>query len=496
MRSLRTLALAPLLFGAAPLVGTAGTAGNLVVVVPGAAAARVDAVGGRTLDDLDALGQLVAEVPADAVDDLRAAGVPVAVDRGYEPSSGGFGESAVAGSDQVSALGLPPGLTGEGVGVALLDTGVSATAPLARRPVAGADVATGRGALRDGYGHGTFLAGLISGVDAPGRWDDVPGAAPGADVVSVRVADDAGATTLVDILEGVEWTLDNADQYRLRVLVLAFAAQAAADGYDPLHAALELAWASGLVVVVPAGNGGDAGVTSPGDDPWFLTVGAADGEAPASWSGRDDVKPEVLAPGTRVVSARVPGSVIDRQYPAARVSPRLFRGSGTSMATALTAAAAAVVVQDHPAATPDDVKGALVDSTERAAGGPPRLIDVATATSLEASEAWVQHHPVDELLGGGDDMPWSTEGTSWTGTSWTGTSWTGTSWTGVSWSGTSWTGTSWTGTSWTGTSWTGTSWTGTSWTGTSWTGTSWTGTSWTGTSWTGTSWTATFPGAS
>jgi serine protease AprX len=284
-------------------------------------------------------------------------------------------------------------------------------------------------------------------------------------------------------------------------------------------------------VVVAAGNDGlGSALRNPATDPFVITVGASHGQnmksqnpiAEFSSCGTEDRHVDVLAPGRSIVSLRTPGSAADTHHPEAVVAGQLFLGSGTSQASAVTSGAVALLLQQRPDLTPDQVKALLMTTAETnrkldpICGGagevdlfsaiwettPNVVQSFASSTgtgSLEAARG--THHVYDEgvELSGEQDIfgnawdgtSWSTaaaQGTSWSGGDWNGTSWSGTSWSGTSWSGTSWSGTSWSGTSWSGTSWSGTSWSGTSWSGTSWSGTSWSGTSWSGNGWLGLSW--------
>jgi serine protease AprX len=230
---------------------------------------------------------------------------------------------------------------------------------------------------------------------------------------------------------------------------------------------------------------------------------------------------DLVAPGKSIESLRVPNSAADLAFPEARTRDDKFKGSGTSQATAVVSGAAALIINQRPSITPDQVKALLTSSTDPVAGS-SECQGAGQLDLSEALKAWtpkaVQNHPAATgtgsleaargshhvnmdgvALSGEQDIhgvswsgtSWSqaaAKGTSWSGGDWNGTSWTGTSWSGTSWSGTSWSGTSWSGTSWSGTSWSNQSWTGTSWSGTSWSGTSWSGTSWTDSSWTGGSW--------
>jgi len=381
---------------------------------------------------------------------------------------GGPGDAPGPAAPQLAAMGLGAAWSrdgGSGVGVGLVDTGVSPSPGLARaRIVRGPDL-SGDHNPNDTYGHGTFMAGLIVG-DGSGGPEAAPGVAPGATLVSVKVAAGDGTTSLSRVIAGIGWVVTHRDDYRVRVLLLALGADmASSPEANPLDAATEAAWAAGITVVTAAGNEGGAGVTSPGDDPWVVTAGAASSPAVAApWSGLAAGKPDIYAPGVSVVSVRDAGSTIDREHPSARVAGGYFRGSGTSMAAALVAGAAALLAHDHPAATPDDIKGALVAGAGTPLTGHAGMIDVAASDAAAPNSAWWQHHPIafNGLgLGLATAMPWASA--SWTSASWTSASWASASWTSASWTSASWASASWTSASWTSASWTSASWTDRSW---------------------------------
>jgi hypothetical protein len=197
-------------------------------------------------------------------------------------------------------------------------------------------------------------------------------------VVSVKVADRDGSTTLGRILAGIDWTVRRGDRdgMNIRVLNLAFGAEPERSyRNDPLAFAVERAWDSGLAVVTSAGNGGDASesLDSPAYDPYVIAVGAEDSGgtttladdrmAPFSSRGSETRSPDVAAPGVAIVSTRVPGSFLDEAFPAARIGDG-FRGSGTSQAAAVVSGATALLVGGRPSLVPDQVK-ALLRSTAR-----------------------------------------------------------------------------------------------------------------------------------
>jgi serine protease AprX len=520
-----------------PGLPTEGSEAVRVVVSgsPGAGpavAAAVEAAGGSPGVALPLVDGLAATVPARRLPALAEAAAVRAVtaDRRAPVLSTGAETSAPSVASHLQTTGATAawerGSRGEGVAVAVLDTGVSPMADFDGRLVHGPDL-SGEGRALDTHGHGTTMAGLIagSGADSGGVH---AGVAPEATVVSVKVAGRNGAVDVSTVLQGLHWVSAYAEQYGIRVLNLSWGVPSTQDpAVDPLDYAVERLWEQGVVVVVAGGNAGPdrRTVTKPADSPTVLTVGALDDAGdldPANdsvplWSSRGPtvqgvVKPDVVAPGRSLVSSRSFGSAVEEENPEALVAPSYITGSGSSQAAAVTSGLAALLLDARPELTPDQVKGLLTTTASRVRGA-DRLeagagqVSLASALDARAGRQVTQRlaatglgsieqsrggrHVATECDGEAVEIvgeidvrcePWDPE--AWTGSSWTGSSWTGSSWTGSSWTGSSWTGSSWTGSSWTGSSWTGSSWTGSSWTGSSWTGSSWTGSSWTGSSWT------------
>jgi serine protease AprX len=442
---------------------------------------------------------------------------------------------------------------GAGVGVAVIDTGVSDVPDLAGRVVHGPDL-SGDGTTIDRFGHGTVMGGLIAGNGSDSQPTDrhdrrasaYTGVAPAANVIAVKVAGSNGTVDVSTMLQAMHWVAAYRTQYNIRVLNLSWGVNSTQDPtVDPLDFAVERLWRLGIVVVAAAGNGGPTPgtIVKPADDPLVLTVGAYDegtdpgpkDDAVPAWSARGPTaagvsKPDLVAPGRMVVATRSFGSTIESAFPAALISPSYIRGSGTSEAAAVVSGLVALLVAQRPDLTPDQVKFLLTSTAVPIAGGSrndqgsgrvwlDRALDaeatgapaqqpIATGVgSLEASRGGLNLlalcNGTPTLITGEMDThcePWDSStwaGTTWTGDSWTGTTWTGQSWLPATWTGTTWTGGTWTGGSWLGSApWTGTTWTGTTWTGTTWTGTTWTGTTWTGTTWTGTTWTELVSGVS
>ncbi|MGI9615596.1 MAG: S8 family serine peptidase [Acidimicrobiales bacterium] len=379
---------------------------------------------------------------------------------------------------------------GTGVDVALIDSGVAPVDGLdGPNVVHGPDLSTEGGfsevAYLDTYGHGTHMAGIIAGNRV-----DHEGVAPGARIVSVKVAGEDGVTNVAQVIAGIDWVIEhrNTDGLNVRVLNLSLGQGGVTthEG-DVLSAAVERAWNAGIFVVVAAGNEGDTRpqLDSPAIDPYVMAVGAVDGvietrtkrQAPAAWSGfgDGDRNPELAAPGVSIASYRVPGSTVDLLAPTARYGDDLFLGSGTSQAAAVVSGLAARIFEDDPALTPDEMKATLLASAiTRLSGAEDQIgagvVRGGVAWTSQQYGATAQNHPAAAGPGTGIVAP---TGNSWSGGEWSGNSWSGNSWSGNSWSGNSWSGATWSGNSWSGATWSGNSWSGNSWSGNSWSGEGW-----------------------
>jgi serine protease AprX len=287
------------------------------------------------------------------------------------------------------------GVYGTGVGVAVVDTGVAGYIPDfmsagQSRVIASAVTNPCATDADDHVGHGTHVAGLIAGNSVGyggsslnGRY---MGVAPKANIVSVKVSDDGGDTTVLDVIYGIQFAVDHRDDMGIRVLNLSLSSSVT-ESYrtDPLDAAAEAAWFAGIVVVAASGNDGsvsDAVSYSPGNDPYVITAGALDDRGTTSltddvvpaWSSRGVTqdgfaKPDVLAPGTKLVAALAPSSTFAALCRSCTVGRSYFRLSGTSMATAVVSGTAALMLQNRPALTPNQVKGTLVSTARRLTGG-------------------------------------------------------------------------------------------------------------------------------
>ena len=354
----------------------------------------------------------------------------------------------------------------------MLDTGIAASGDLAGRVVASADL-SGEWSFTDSYGHGTFMAGLIAGS---GQAGGPAGIAPGASLVDLKVAGADGATTLGQVLAALQLADAARDRWNLRVLNISLGAPADDPATAPLTEAVERLWADGITVVTAAGNDG-GGVDAPGLDPYVLTVGAVDaaGVVPA-WSSRGPdfagrAKPDLVAPGVGLVGLRAPGSTVDLANPSARVGDHYFRGSGTSMSTAVVAGAAARLAAAHPDWGPDRIKAALTGTADplgqpgSGAGALDLAAALGTGTVAPANadlfplrtvgRATTPRDPdpvvgLDWRAGGADGFRWAPAGgvpgptpgaddtDAWAAHPWLSGGWTAASWAAKSWAAQQW----------------------------------------------------------
>ena len=434
--------------------------------------------------------------------------------------------------DAVGLGSLPAAADGSGVTVAVLDTGVTRVPELGDRVLARVDL-TPEGDGYDRYGHGTHMTGIIAGDGniAEGEWR---GVAPGANVVSVKVAEWNGATDVTAVIAGLEWVAAHREEYGIRVVNISFGTDSSQKYFeDPLDFAVERLWDAGILVVAAAGNRGAGGskIDKPADDPFVLTVGAADLRgtvgsaddqvAPFSSCGPtgDGVaKPDLVAPGVSIVSSRAPESTIDAMRPGARLGGGGFKGTGTSQATAIVSGIAALMFEARPSMTPDEAKAALVGTVTTDMAGQPcagsglvhagRAVQAAAGGTFQGAGAQVStqrssglgsidstrgsHKPytdlnrdgVPEQVSGEHDTlgnPWQRE--QWASRPWNSETWASSPWsqfTNVSpgWQESVWPPGTWPGMGWDESSWTAKSWRDAGWNPQNWTAKSWRDAGW------------------
>jgi serine protease AprX len=352
--------------------------------------------------------------------------------------------------------------TGKGVGVAVIDTGIAGTLPDFRVSASNsasrvvATVATNPYATSDNdeYGHGTHVAGIIAG-NSNNRPSSDPlsgkyvGVAPDANLISIKASDADGNATVLDAIYGLQFAVDNKAAFNIRVVNLSLeSTQAESYKTDPLDAAVESAWFSGIVVVAAAGNRGtasDAVSYAPGNDPFVISVGAVDDQgtkapgddALTSWSSRGRTqdgfaKPEVTAPGAHIVSALSPNSDFASLCPSCIVSGQYIRAGGTSMSAPMVSGLVANMLEEHPGLTPNQVKGILMDTARSisGAGKEAYAVPAVNTTSGSNPNAGIAPNPLVNSATGAIDYTRS----SWSRSSWSRSSWSRSSWSRSSWS--------------------------------------------------------------
>jgi serine protease AprX len=304
------------------------------------------------------------------------------------------------------------GFDGTGVGIAIIDSGIVPKHDLTgldgvtSRVIYSENFATGQTDASDGYGHGTHVAGIAgsSGRDSSGVGftRTFKGVAPNVNLINLRVLDQNGSGLESDVISAIQRAINLKNVYNIRVINLSLG-HPVYESYtlDPLCQAVEAAWKAGIVVVTAAGNYGRDNslgtkgygtIASPGNDPYAITVGAmktngtyyTSDDTIASYSSKGPtlvdhlVKPDLVAPGNQVISLLAPNSTLALSYPKTLVSSSLYETigasgtsgnyfmlSGTSMATPVVSGAAALLIQQHPSLTPDQVKARLMKTATK-----------------------------------------------------------------------------------------------------------------------------------
>jgi serine protease AprX len=295
-------------------------------------------------------------------------------------------------------IALNYGWDGTGIGVAVLDSGISPITDLqfnnsTASRIVYAETFVPHNATADNYGHGTHVAGIIGGNGAnssgSGYTSTFRGIAPNAQLINLRVLDSNGVGQDSYVIAAIQRAIQLKSQYNIRVLNLSLGRPVSGSYQtDPLCQSVEAAWNAGIVVVVAAGNSGRdnsastngyATINAPGNDPYVITVGAMktmgtasrSDDLIASYSSKGPtlldhiVKPDLVAPGNRVIPALAGTNAnLCKQYPANRVayayyengssgtSSDYYRLSGTSMATPIVSGAAALLLQQNRSLSP------------------------------------------------------------------------------------------------------------------------------------------------
>jgi serine protease AprX len=276
-------------------------------------------------------------------------------------------------------------LTGNGVKIAIIDTGIYPHQDLSGRITEFVDFINNRTESYDDNGHGTHCAGDAAGNGASSSLKYM-GPAPEANLVGVKVLDKMGSGSLETVMQGVDWCIQyNETNPTNKIDIISMSLGSTAQNYgneneDPMVKIVEEAWLAGIVVCVAAGNEGPESntIASPGISDQVITVGALDDrntsetrsdDEVASFSSRGPtiygvIKPDILAPGVNIVSLRSPNSYLDKLQKSNRVENDYFTLSGTSMATPICAGVVALMKQQKPELSPQEVKNLLMSGAD------------------------------------------------------------------------------------------------------------------------------------
>jgi serine protease AprX len=372
-------------------------------------------------------------------------------------------------ADQLSSL------NGSGVTVAVIDSGITTSHPDLKAGSVSRVIASAKFGYNltteDLYGHGTHVAGIIGGNGSvsSGKYR---GMATKVNLINLKVSNELGMTYESDVVAGLQWVYNNKSTYSIRVVNISMNSTVAQSYHtSPLTAAVEILWFNGIVVVVSAGNNGTAdGVSTlypPANDPFVITVGASEDKGTASLA--DDTmavfsaygvtedgfaKPDLVAPGRNVV-APLGGliNIIFQTHPLHRVNDYYFRMSGTSMSAPVVSGAVALLLQDEPNLTPDQVKYRLMYYANKSswsysnaqAGAGYLDIDQAVQGSTTASAN--QGIQVSQMLTtGSDPITWGSVG--WNSVGWNSVGWNSVGWNSVGWNSVGWNSVGWNTTTW------------------------------------------------
>jgi serine protease AprX len=430
-------------------------------------------LGGRVLDDLSIIHAFSAELSAAAVLELaRHPGVRwVSLDAPMQETGcpadcvdTTYLQSAYVRAIQADKVwNQSPFRQGQGIGVAVVDSGINWQTDLyspsgQNRVVANVRFNTDYNQTTfDNYGHGSHVAGVVGGNGRTLNGTYI-GVAPKSNIINVKVSNDDGSSTASKVVAGLEWVLNNRTTYNIRVVNLSLNSVVAESYHtSPLAAAVEVLWFNGIVVVVSAGNNGTANIYPPANDPFVITVGAADDRGTPALN--DDlmpsfsaygttvdgfVKPDLVAPGKNIISLRGNSNgVLPTAHPGNRVGNDYFKMSGTSVASPIVAGAVALLLQDEPNLNPDQVKYRLMSTaskqwpgynTTTAGAGYLNVYAAVNGTTSATANTGIAASQL--LWTGSTPITWGS--VAWNSVAWNSVAWNSVAWNSVAWNSVAW----------------------------------------------------------
>ena len=332
---------------------------------------------GKVKYKLPMINSYVVEIPKNKIGQLRSINGIKKVEHDTHITA----QMNVARETVNSRWALENNISGRGIGVAILDTGIYPHKDFTARKnriIAFKDFVNNIKEPYDDNGHGTHVAGIIGG-DGYYSSGKYMGIAPDCNLISLKVLDENGAGNISDVLAGIQWVIDNKEKYNIRIMNISVGTEdIELEGEESsLVRGVDAAWDNGLVVVVAAGNNGPNkySITTPGISRKVITVGSADdeetvdilGDYIANYSGRGPTKdcvkkPDVVAPGSNIISCNT-----DKEYKPSDIANNQEVGyttkSGTSMATPIVTGAITLLLSRNKNITNKDIKIKLKTST-------------------------------------------------------------------------------------------------------------------------------------
>jgi serine protease AprX len=452
--------------------------GQLVSVIvqmtanPAGLEGEIARLGGKVTARLSIIRALAAEIPAEGV--LQLASNPqvrwVSLDAAMNSSTcpqcvdtSNLANAYISAIRANEVWNVAPYDQGQGIGVAVIDSGINPNGDLYTNMGVNRQVANVRfnsdynQSPSDGYGHGTHVASIVGGDGSESSGKYI-GVAPMVNIINVKVSNDDGSALMTDVVQGLQWVLENKNTYNIRVVNLSLNS-AVAESYNtsPLDAAVEILWFNGVVVVVSAGNSGNGAIYPPANDPFVITVGAVDDrgtgtitdDALANFSAYGNsengaVKPDLVAPGTNIIARIVNLNMgLAGSHPANKVGNQYFRMSGTSMASPMVSGTVALLLRDEPGLTPDQVKYRLMATANKSWPGynaskvGAGYLDIFAAVNGTTSESANTGLLPSQLLStGSEPITWGSVG--WNSVGWNSVGWNSVGWNSVGWNSVGW----------------------------------------------------------